>query len=413
MQTPMPTPSKARRLPRAWGRAALGALVLAALVLSLPSCTLDRRPIVPATFVYTCTASVRNAAGDVIDVEAGDLLLAGGTAAPTFSTFDGDLGGVPARERVLSQWRRYLQRRLADPLATPEFRARFGTGPFCVTTVEAVRTDVMRVATSAETGAEIATCTPLPPPGSCGNPAGVVPAIAVDMPAVDFGNVPVGAASADVALTIFNGGSGRLCLDAPLFDPARSPQLADFALDVSDCAPRSPEELSAGVAILQAGVRPACVVRVRLTPSDPGERRALLRATTPGSVVPAAEVPLVGQGLPGAVSPSSNPLCFNVPTVVVPGRGTCYPQRLSLSNMGPGSLTVRSIALPAAAMSAGWEIASISNALPTTLSPSGLLTVNLRACAVDPPDAVLTVLSNGSLSPFDVTLLRPASGCTP
>lgn len=391
----------------------LALLALAPSVLGLPACTLDRSPILAANQVYRCTASVRNAAGDVIDVDDGDLLLAGGTAAPTFSTPDGDVAGLTPRARVLAQWRRYLQRRLEDPLASPEFRARFGSGPFCVTSVDVVRTDVARVATSAETGPEIATCAPLPPPGSCGNPAGVVPAIAVDLPAVDFGNVPVGVPSAEVTLTVFNAGAGRLCLDAPMFDPARSPQRADFTLDVSDCAPRSPEELAAGVAILEAGARASCAVRVRLTPSDPGERRALLRATTPGSAVPAAEVALVGQGLPGALIASSNPLCFNVPAVSVPGRGTCYPQRLNLSNAGPGSLTVRSVALPAASLAAGWEIESLSAALPVTLSPSGLLTVNLRACAADPRDSVLTVSSNGAVSPFDVTLLRPASGCTP
>lgn len=409
----MPTLTPRTRDVRALARQALTVLALAALVLSLPSCSLERRAILSPMFVYTCTASVRNASGDVIDVDGGDVLLAGGTAAPTFSTFDADSGGATPRERVLSQWRRYLERRLTDPAVSPEFRARFGSGPFCVTAIDVVRTDVMRTATSAETGPEIATCTPLPPPGSCGNPAGVVPSIAVDMPSVDLGSLPVGAPSAVVTLTLFNGGAGRLCLDAPMFDPARSPHLADFTLDASDCVPRSAEELAAGVAILQAGVRPACLVRVRLTPSDPGERRALLRATTPGSTVPPVEIPLVGQGLPGAVTASSNPLCFNVPAVTVPGRGTCYPQRLNLSNAGPGSLTVRSVALPAAAMAAGWEIESTSSALPVTLTPSGILTLNLRACAADPPDAVLTVLSNGSVSPFDVTLLRPGSGCVP
>ncbi len=163
----------------------------------------------------------------------------------------------------------------------------------------------------------------------------------------DFGLVPVGSTTPDLSLVLSNAGAGRLCLDAPRLDPMLSPQLADFTLDVSNCAPLPGEDRT----VLDVG-RPSCTVRLRFSPPDPGTRRAVLRLTSSDPVQPVLDLPVSGQGQPGVLRAVPSPFCPNSVTVTVGGR-TCHRNTLTLINDGPGFVTVSSGALPGADESSG------------------------------------------------------------
>jgi hypothetical protein len=389
------------------------AALLVGLVLMLPACTLDRSPILPAYHVYTATAMVRDGAGNVVPVSSDDPLFAGG-AARVFATWDGvDSTGATAAARMEAQWTRYLRRRLEDPSASAEFRARFGNAPFCLLTATVVRQEATTGAPGPdEAGSPLAGCGAPPLPAACGNPPGVTPTVSVSTPAVDFGSVPVGTSSGDAFVTISNSGAGRLCLSAPALDPALSPQLGDFSLDASDCAPRSAEEIAAGYTFLEAA-RPACNVRLGLTPSDPGTRRAVLRVSSGDLLTPIVDVPAAGFGQAGVLRASPSPLCLNTPPVPVPGMGMCHRNNLTLINDGPGRVDVRSLALPAGALT-DWAVGGYVPAPPPlTLAPGGTLSMTVRLCNADPPDTMLIVSSNSTTPVLEVPFLSFTSGCTP
>lgn len=410
----MTTTTSALR-PRA--RRAAESALLAVLLLALPACTLDRSPILTLGFIYECTALVRDGAGNVVPVSCGDMLLGGGTPH-VLSIEDAPIGGELPRDRALSQWSRHLRRRLADPSASPEFRARFGSGPHCLLSIDVRRTDTTAPLTPAETGAPLADCGLPPLPAACGNPPGVTPRIDVSPPSVDFGPVPVGLGSADVFVTLSNSGAGRLCLGAPALDPALSPHLADFTLDATDCAPRSSDETAAGYTFLEAA-RPSCSLRLRLTPSAAGTRQAVLRASSGDLLRPVVDVALRGEGLPGVLRASPSPLCLNTPPVMVGGR-TCHRNTLALINDGPGSVTVTSLALPADA-AADWALGGFSPGRPGTpgfesgvpLTPGASLTFQVRECEGAATGTTLVVGSNAATPVLDVPFLSFAGGCTP
>ncbi len=398
-------------------RAAAGALLLG-LALLMPACTLDRSPILTLGFVYECTALVRDGAGNAVPVSCGDMLLAGG-APRVFSIEDAPgPGGETPRERALGDWSRYLRRRLADPAATPEFRARFGNGPHCLLSIDVRRTDAAAPLSPAESGAPLADCGVPPLPAACGNPPGVTPRVNVAPPDVDFGSVPVGTPSSDVLVTLSNSGAGRLCLAAPAFDAALSPHLSDFTLDATDCLPRSSAELAAGYTFLEAA-RPACILRARLSPSAAGERRAVLRVGSGDLLRPRVDVALVGQGQPGVLRAAPSPLCLNTMPVSVPPFGICYRANLALINDGPGTVVVTSVALPADA--SDYALGGFAPGRPgavgfesgVPLAAGASLTMVVRECGAAPPDTLLVVASNAATPLLNVPFLSFASGCTP
>ncbi len=394
------------------------AALLAVLALILPACSLDRRPILDLGFVYECTGLVRDGAGNAVPVSCGDMLLAGG-APRVFSAddFPGP-GGETPRERMLAQWSRYLRRRLEDPAASPEFRARFGGGPHCLLSIDVRRTDATAPVSPAETGAPLADCGLPPLPAACGNPPGVTPHVDVSPPLLDFGTVPVGSASPDAVVTLANSGAGRLCLAAPALDAALSPHLGDFTLDASDCAPRSSAELAAGYAFLESA-RPACSVRLRLTPSAAGAREAVLRVSSGDLLRPLVNVAASGVGAPGVLRAAPSPLCLNTPPVMVGGR-VCHRNNLALINDGPGAVNVTSIALPADAV-ADWALGGFLPGRPgapgfetgVLLTPGASLTFQARECEGAATGTTLVVGSNASTPVLNVSFLSFATGCTP
>lgn len=388
------------------------AALLTGLVLLLPACTLDRRPIVgPPNHLYTATAFIRDGAGNVVPVTHDDTLFAGG-APPVLATFDAvDSSGATARDRILATWTRYLRRRLEDPSASPAFRARFGNAPFCLVSAEVVRQAATGTPGPAETGGPLTTCTAPTLPAACGNAPGVTPRVDVGPPSLTFGSVPVGVASADETVTISNVGAGRLCLSTPALEPS-SPQLADFSVDASDCAPRSSDEIAAGYAFLDAARR-SCDVRVRLTPSGSGLRQAWLRVSSGDVLQPVIDVPALGFGEAGVLRAAPTPLCLNTPPVTVPGLGTCHRNNLTLINDGPGHVTLRSLALPAGALS-DWAVGGYSpGPPPLTLIPGATLSMVVRVCNAAPPDTTLIVSSNSTTPVTEVPFLSFTSGCTP
>lgn len=399
-------------------RRATTATLLFGLLLLLPACSLERRPIIDLGFVYECTALVRDGAGNAVPVSCGDMLLAGG-APRTFSAddFPGP-GGETPRDRMLAQWSRYLRRRLEDPAASPEFRARFGNGPHCLLSLDVRRTDATAPISAAETGLPLLDCGLPPLPAACGNPPGVTPHIDVAPPLHDFGPVPVGVSSAEVLLTLSNSGAGRLCLSAPALDVLLSPHLADFTLDASDCSPRSAEELGAGYAFLDAA-RPSCSVRARLTPAAAGTRQAVMRVSSGDLLRPVVDVALGGLGVAGALRAAPSPLCLATPSFPVGGR-TCHRNTLALVNDGPGRVNVTSIALPADATT-DWALGGFMPGRPgapgfesgVLLDAGASLTFQVRECEGAATGTTLVVGSSAATPVLGVPLQSFASGCVP
>lgn len=382
------------------------------LALVLPACSLDRSVPVAPRHAYTASAQVRSGDGRTVPVGSDDLLLAGGTPS-VLATWDGlSSSGETAEARMLAQWTRYLKRRLEDPAASAEFRARFGNPPFCLVSAAVRRTEATATPSPDEPGDALETCS-TPMPDSCGNAPGVVPRLEATPPDVDFGAVPVGTLSTDTLVVLANAGAGRLCLDSPALDPALSPQLGDFDLDGSDCVPRSAEELAMGRTILDVS-RPTCSLRLRFTPSDAGLRQAVLRLASGDPAQPVQNAALSGVGQPGVLRAVPSPLCLNTEPVMVGGLGICHRHNLRLVNDGPGVVTMRSTTLPAG--STDWALGGFVPGRPpdiAPLAPGAEVSMVVRVCGSDPPDTTLVVASNASLPSFEVTFLRPASGCVP
>ncbi len=399
-------------------RRATAAALLLGLVLLLPACSLERRPIIDLGFVYECTALVRDGAGNAVPVSCGDMLLAGGPPR-IFSAddFPGP-GAETPRDRMLAQWSRYLRRRLEDPAASSEFRARFGNGPHCLLSLDVRRTDATAPISAVEAGLPLTDCGLPPLPAACGNPPGVTPHVDVAPPLLDFGPVPVGLASAETIVTLSNSGAGRLCLSAPALDVALSPHLADFTLDASDCLPRISAETDAGYTFLESA-RPSCLLRLRLTPAAAGTRRAVLRVSSGDLLRPLVDVALSGEGQPGLLRAAPSPLCLNTTPVTVPPFGTCYRANLALVNDGPGAVNVTSIALPADATD--YALGGFMPGRPgavgfetgVPLAPGASLTMVVRECGAAPPDTALIVASNAAAPVLSVPFLSFISGCTP
>jgi hypothetical protein len=386
-------------------------LAIALVALALPDCSLERGGVGTEFVVLEGSATIRTAEGMVLRVASDDVLLSGGSPRDIVTE---RAGALPPEERARPEWRKYLLQRLSDPAASPEAMAVFGGGPWCLLEdeVHLVGTRVMGSGPGPLTGDEIPVCPGglLPPVSECLTGDGTVPALDFEPPSLTFAPTPVGTLSPEeLVLTIRNAGTGRLCLALPGLDLSRSEHPEHYAVDPSDCAPLNERELAIGRAMLRAE-RPMCQVRVRFSPTGSAPGVSRLRLSTNDETRSVTFVDVTGEPLPGALRAVTNPVCFNTPAVVLPDGRTCRRNTVALRNDGPGVVTVRSLALPAAAT--GWGPDALVP-LPRTVGAGGTLSVPLLACAGTAADTVLTVGSDAAVPVFDVTLLRPGSGCTP
>ena len=379
-------------------------IVLAILLTGCPGCFLDRSGIVSPTFQWTCRATIRVPGGADVVLTSDDPVFA--SDLPVFAIFDdADGSTVRAQEFIQDRWRRYLRTRLEGSDLPPTLREMVGLSGWCL-----LSDQVTRTATQAE--ARLPELAEMPLEGctgtgtGCGNPEGVVPQIAFEPAGVDFGDVPIGTDAPPRAVTVRNAGDGQLCLDSPRID-GEDPMRPEFTVDTSGCAPASDEELMRGQVILSAS-RPTCTLGVRFHPRLRGPRTQTLEVTTdPASTI--GSVPLRGTGLPGRLTGPSS-LCLNTaPFIVEPGR-TCTRNTLSLTNDGPGVVTVSLPALASDGTAANWIVESPT--MTVALPPGGSLPITVVACEPS-VNTILTIMSDDEAGVRDVQLLARSSGCAP
>jgi hypothetical protein len=383
-----------------------------ALFLGLPACHLERGGIAAPVHEWSVQATLQDAAGATYVVNGDDTDFAEGDLR-TFATDDASHSdGTTPAQRIRDFWRRYLRHRVEAGAHGATFTARFGTGPWCL-----AGDSVRPTATLASTRSEPDVDDPLVMCGAggaptCANPAGTVPLLHVDPPAVTFGHAAVGTSAADVTLTLSNAGTGNLCLDGDfLILPEAGVRPDEFSRDVSSCTPMSPLERFVGRVVLSAATRPSCTVRMGFRPRNGGPRRATMQVSSNDAASPAA-VALSGDGDAGVLIASPSPMCFNVASEVVGGR-TCYRQGIVFSNAGPGTVTITSVTVPAPDAASWTRVHPPLSMFPIVLTPLTGQYVQVLACEPGINDSVLTALTNSTTPVIDVPMLRPASGCTP
>jgi hypothetical protein len=391
----------------------LSSVAIALVALTLPDCTLNRSGLgATAYHVYETAATIRTAEGVTIRVTGQEELLTGGTPQE-FRAEDVDVDRVAPAERVRSDWKKYLLLRLSDPAATPEARAVFGDGPWCVVDTEVRRTVVPRFAPPAIFATEeIPGCTGdmVGPVSDCPMEGTAMPMLGVSPTSVAFPPTPVGTTSpVEEVVTISNVGTGRICLAMPALDLASSDHPEYFPIDASGCMHAGGMREVELERTFLWDRRPSCDVRIRFAPGGPAVGTARLRLNTNDPVNPVTFIDITGTAQAGFLHAVPASACFNTAAVVLPDGRTCRRNSVNLRNDGPGVVTVRSMAL---AMGVGWSHDGTPS-LPATVAPGATLGVPLLACGAVPEDSVLTVANDGTVSTIEVPLLRPGSGCTP
>lgn len=397
-----------------------GARLVLALSLGvvLPNCCED-----PHRGAYNLVATLRDpATGRTEMVTSSDVALMG-----DFNIrFCDDRDFNVTRARVLREWSRFLRRRVADASAPAAVRARFAGSAWCLASAGG---DVFRHGPRYGGGgdpcpqpecpvegsdAQLPACPVMPPPPvACdmpGAPAGT-PSLALTSEGLDFGGLPVGQRTPTQSVTLSNSGGGALCLRALDFNAMRTRHRGDFALDLGDCRPSTPDDLRNMAVVLMAGR--TCSFSAAFQPQADGPRQAVLQVDTNDAARPQVLVNLAGTGNGGRLLPNEAPLCFNVP----PDAGGCRRRGLIFTNEGPGSVTVSSLALP---VPSNWSIELITPPGVATLPPAGVtlapgerLTINLVSCADTGRREIFVAASNATMSPAEVALLPASSGCSP
>jgi len=176
------------------------------------------------------------------------------------------------------------------------------------------------------------------------------PEVRVDPAVLHFGDVPVGTASAPLAFTIANQGTGDavLTVEEVFFRIALNP---DFDLEVVDAG-------AAAVALpAYLNIGEALTVKVTYHPQEAGDDSDEILVITDDTLTPSFEVSLTGRGVVGDVSVDPSPA--DVGRVRVNTLGELV---LTVSNSGGAPLELTGIAL--AGTSLEWSLDSIDVDLP-------------------------------------------------
>jgi len=394
------------------------AMVFLMAALSVTSCTLDRRALGVPRFYWSCTAVVRSSDGVTTSLSSDDAGFTNGYPMETYAA----PGEAPdaAEARMRDQWRRLLHQQLAFGALPLTVVARLGAPPYCLVSDDLMRTGTFF--TSTDPGPlladEISPCpTPPPAPPTCGNDASAHPVLSLSPPdGFDFGPLSVGSPE-HITVHYINSGDGRLCLAAPMIDLLSSPNPHDFTVDASDCMPTNAAETMDGMLVLSATTRLACNLVVQFNPQDPGPRQGEVRATSNDPGMPMSLFTVTGNGVAGELLPLPASLCFNVPAVIDPMlSGPQHERLMTLTNSGPGVVTVASLTTPAA--DGGWSVraADATGAIlrpPFPVRAGGTVTVTISAVDGTVVNSTLTIASNASLTHQEIALQGPTSGCTP
>jgi hypothetical protein len=385
-----------------YGWAAIG--VIAAL--SLTHCHADRTGLLVGARVWRCEAMVRSSTVEEASLSSDDLSR----------LFVASPAAGEGEEFVRTQWRRYLGVVLDGTHLLPDdLHARLGEPPYCLLSDSVTPTAVFTSRRFADLlGREIDdSCSAFPPWPNCGNAAGVFPALSVTPGALAFADLPLGSPTAEMSVTYAIAGSGRLCLGTPMLDRSRSRHPADFVVDASGCA-AAPGDVAWRGSVLSE-TRPSCQVVVRFNPLGPGARRAVLRASSNDPDMRVSQVPLTGTGIGGVLALSETSLCFYVPAAPEPGFAAPQHSRtVTLSNTGPGAVTVESVT----AGGAGWsrQLLDVRGApLETSFALAAGESVLVRVLEEEGTVASSTLIidSNAATPHLEAALQGFNTGCTP
>ena len=212
------------------------------------------------------------------------------------------------------------------------------------------------------------------------------PTVSLSPASLSFGNQTTNTTSTSQAITVTNNGPGVLTISSIAMTGTNA---GDFA-QTSNC-PVSPSTLAAST---------NCTVNVTFTPTATGARSAALTIADDGNGSPQS-ASLSGAGVVPSVGLSPSSLTFAGQTI----NTTSAAQSVTLTNNGPGLLTIGSIAITGT--NAGdFAKTTTCPSSPSTLAVSASCTISVTftPTATGARSAAVTITDNGSGSPRSVTL---------
>jgi hypothetical protein len=210
---------------------------------------------------------------------------------------------------------------------------------------------------------------------------GVLPAVTLSPTSLSFGNQNLNTTSGAMPVTITNSGPGMLTISTIGISGGNP---GDFA-QTNNC-PVSPATLA---------VSASCTVNVTFMPTAAGARSASVSVTDNGAASPQS-VSLTGTGAVPTVTLSPTSLSFGNQNL----NTASSPMPVTVTNSGPGLLTISSIAI--SGTNAG-DFAETDNCpiSPATLAVSASCTVNVTftPTAAGARSASISITDNGASSP--------------
>jgi hypothetical protein len=219
--------------------------------------------------------------------------------------------------------------------------------------------------------------------GLSGNGVSSTPVVSLAPSSLSFGNQTVSTTSSAIPVTVTNNGPGALNISTITITGANA---GDFA-QTNNC----PASMAA---------TSFCTVNVTFTPSTSGSRTASLSITDNGASSPQT-APLTGTGAVPTVALSPTSLSFPSEPI-----GVSSPsQTVTITNSGPGLLSITSIAMSGANP---YNFTQTNNCpiSPASLAANASCTVNVTFTpnGAGTRTASLTITDNGVASPQKTTL---------